>query len=98
MHAFWCGTPRLAGARLDAKLVDLDVPVTRWRELLERCPAGAQDCGGAVAGGDLRQHWVEPARNAPVQGIVIAALIMRLMRFTMDRFSGAGPESGEAPF
>ena len=92
MHALGRGLAALAAAGLDAELVHLDVPGADGGQALEQHAAGVEDRCHRRAGGDRGQHGIEPAGDAAVQRVVVAALIVRLLGLdsTDSRFAQNG--------
>src|SRR5260370_2826305 len=81
MHALGRGKARLARPRLDAELVQLDMPGADFRrETAEQRAAEAEDRRQARPVADLRRDRLEPALDAAVQRVVVEALVWRRMR------------------
>ena len=98
VHALRGRPAVLARARLDAELVDLDMPgggpQRRRGQPVEqargRCARIARSAGWPA---DRVGHRLEPALDAAVQRVVVAALVMRLVRLAHDprrRWRGSG--------
>jgi hypothetical protein len=49
------------------------------------------------ASGDVRRNRFEPAFDAPVQAVVVAALVVRLMRFACDLAISSAAENRVSP-
>src|SRR6202035_3119013 len=93
------GAALFAGLRLDAKLMQLDMPCCGSdlgrRHSIEQGLARLQDRGQRRVAGDRVAHRLEPALEAAIERVVVPALIVRLMRLAND--SGrCGPKGGEA--
>ena len=102
MHAFRGRPPLLAGPRLDAELVDFHVPSLGAQlgrsEPVEQGMACAQDRGqGRVARNRVGDRF-EPALDAAIERVVVAALIVRLTRLPGDpgRCGAKNPEPAAA--
>ncbi len=94
VHALRRRLPSRAGPRLDAELVHLDVPGGHRRQPVEQVVAEADD-GRNAAPRLSSSIGVEPARDAAVQRVVVAALVVRLVRLALDPV-GRGAEGGVA--
>jgi hypothetical protein len=83
----------LARSRLDAELVDLDVPCAhRGREATEQAMTEMHDRGQAGAVADRFGDRGEPARNPAIQLVVVERLVVRLMQLPADRAVRGGGE------
>src|SRR5579859_3373646 len=75
--------PFLARSGLDAELMDLDMPgggpSLARRQAVEQCEAAIQDRPHGGVSGDILADRLEPAREATIERVVIAALVVRLM-------------------
>src|SRR5215472_8301321 len=98
VHALRGRAAFLALARLDAKLVDFDMPRLGTqlcrRHPVEQGMARAQNRGERRVSRYGIGHRLEPALDAAVERVVIAALIMRLARLADDP-AGAGAENAK---
>ena len=82
MQALGCRLAVLAGARLDTELVHFDMPGgNRWRQFAEQASAEFEKSQQARS---RHLDRLEPARDAAVQGVVVEALEVRLMRFAVS--------------
>src|SRR5438477_488910 len=92
VHALRGRASLLTGARLDAELVNLDVPgigTHRCRgQPIEQIFAGREDRLHRRMRTDRVGDRFEPAFEAAVQRVVVAALVMRLMRLADDLGAG----------
>ena len=99
VHALRGWASLLTGARHDAELVDLDVPgmgTHRCRgQPIEQIFAGREDRLHRRMRTDRVGDRLEPAFEAAVQRVVVAALVMRLMRLADDLRAG-GAKRGKA--
>src|SRR5262249_25578707 len=88
----------LPGARLDAKLVDFDMPEIRPQlrrgQTVEQGVAGGEARWGRGMCADGLGHGVKPAVDPAIDRVVIAALVMGLVRLSDNRL-GAGAETGK---
>jgi hypothetical protein len=97
MHAFRRRLAVLAVARLDAELVNLDMPARRLgREPAEQGAAIFEDGAHRGAVADRLGHRLEPALDSAVQLVVVERLVVRLVRAAHDRALLAGAIDGEA--
>src|SRR6185437_11725374 len=89
----------LIALRLDAELVDLDVPALGLgREPAEQGAAVFEDGAHRGAVADPGLDRLEPALDAAVQRVVVQALVVRLVRAALDRALLAGaPDTEAAP-
>ena len=99
MHAFRSRPSFLSGPRLDAELVDLDMPGFRPHlrrgQPVEQALAGRQDRPHRRMRPDRLGDRLEPALDAAMQRVVIAALVMRLVRLARNALR-ARAKRGEA--
>lgn len=84
MHALGCRPAGSVGARLDAKLMALDLPVCVRSQRTEQAAAERKYAVHRRARDDLGMHRLEPALDATDQRVVVDALIVRLMRLERD--------------
>src|SRR5512132_3251996 len=97
MDAFGRREPRDAGQGLDPELMCLHAPgAGRGREATEERAAEREDGPQALARADLLGYGGEPARDAAVERVVLAILIMRLVGFAADRALGGDGVDGVA--
>ena len=88
VHAFRRRATFFAHPRRDPELMHLDVPVSRPGEALERGARARQNRRHRPARSDRVVNGCEPACDSPVQRVVVAALVMRLVRSTDNRSAG----------
>ena len=92
VHPLGRRPPRLAAARLDAELVQLDMPGFAGVSRANRSRQMQHSRQHRTRRRYLR-HRIEPARDAAVQRVVVPALVMRLVRPADDP---AGPTENTA--
>src|SRR3546814_13713442 len=86
MHTLRRRLPGFGKRRLDAKLVDFDMPTRDRRcQCAKHARAETQQRahGGAVA--DNARDRLEPARATAIERVVVDTLPVRLMRLALDR-------------
>src|SRR4029077_16150799 len=99
MHPFRGRPAFVARARLDAELMDFDMPERgahrRRGQPVEQGVAGVEDRAQRGMRADPLGYRFEPALESAIDRVVVAALVMRLVRLPRDPL-GAGAETGEA--